>query len=57
VCTTSANRCVRDYVALGGHCVGLVAYCSWSLLVPRWLDDCDSMKHARRLCSSLEKAL
>jgi len=57
VCTTSANHCMRDCVALGGHRAGLVAYYSWSLLVPRQLDDCDSVKHARRLCGSLEKAL
>ena len=57
MCTTSANHCMRDCVALGGHRAGLVAYYSWSLLVPRQLDDCDSVKHARRLCGSLEKAL
>jgi hypothetical protein len=42
-------------VALGGRRAGAVACYSWSLLVPRRLDDCVSMKHARRIvwCSEV----
>jgi hypothetical protein len=42
-------------VALGDRRAGAVACYSWSLLVPRRLGDCVSMKHAKRIvrCSGV----